>query len=61
MLLTPDTIFDHQDEEKEESKQVCPNINSLIVKLEDASEAIKIVHPLPVSRQNRDLLNERVN
>ena len=52
MLLTPHTIFDHQDEEKEEAKQVCPNINSLIVKLEDASEAIKIVHPLPVSRQN---------
>ena len=36
MILSPHQILHHQTEEYEETQQVCPDVYSLVVKLEDA-------------------------
>ena len=49
MLLAPANVLDHQAEEEHEAKKMSPNVDSLIVELEDALYAVLVLQPLSVA------------
>ena len=64
MILLPQHILQHQEEEDEEPQQMSPDVDSLVVKFEDALDTVLILQSLPVSRVDgylfvvvRDLLD----
>ena len=50
MILLPHRVLQHQDEENQKPQQMSPNVDSLVMKFEDALDAVLILQPLPVSR-----------